>query len=83
MITSSILSYVSMPTISPYCATKAMVSNFAESLHFEVKEWIDVTNWEPGGVSTTIFNNGIDGGQNPPPKWTMLSAQRAVSGVLS
>ena len=72
-----------MPTISPYCATKAMVSNFTESLHFEVKEWIDVTCWVPGGVDTTIFNNGIDGGANPPPKWTMLSAEKAVGGVLS
>ena len=60
-----------------------MVSNFSESLHYEVKEWIDVTCWEAGGVDTTIFNNGIDGGANPPPRWTMLSAERAVGGVLS
>ena len=59
LITSSILSYISIPNIASYCATKAMISNFGEALHYEVKEWIDVTIWEPGTTKTKIFNRSI------------------------
>ena len=83
LITSSVLAYISLPTLSSYCATKAMVSNFAESLHYEVKEMIDVTLWEPGVVKTKIFEESLDKGANPPPKCQTLTCENAVAGVLS
>ena len=63
------MAYISIPTVSSYCATKAMVSNFTEALHYEVKDMIDVTLWEPGGIKTKIFTQGLDKGANPPPEW--------------
>lgn len=56
LITSSIASYTSIPTNAAYSASKAMVSNFAEALHYEVKDKIDVVGWEAGGVRTKIFS---------------------------
>ena len=82
LITSSILSYISIPTVSSYCATKALISNFATSLHYEVKEWIDVTLWEPGPTKTKIFEEGVCEGTEPPPDSQMLTCEKAVSGVL-
>ena len=37
MVTSSGLANVAMPGIASYSATKAMVSNFTQALHFEVR----------------------------------------------
>ena len=54
MIVSSGLANTTMPGIASYCATKIMVSNFAESLYYEVKDKIDVTLWEPGPCFTNL-----------------------------
>ena len=35
-------------------ATKSMISNYGESVHYELKSNIDVTVWEPLCVSTSI-----------------------------
>ena len=65
-----------MPGIASYDATKALVSNFMEALHFEVREKIDVTVWEPGPCFTRI------GGDEQPPKAITLTAEKAVRNVL-
>ena len=58
-----------------------MISNFAESLHYEFKEKIDVTIWEPGAIKTNILSN-IDIGDNAPPDWQFLSSESSVKGAL-
>ena len=65
-----------MPGIATYSATKAMVSNFSEALHFEVRDKIDVTCWEAGPCYTNLGN-----GEHPPAAITM-TAKKAVSDVL-
>ena len=65
-----------MPGIASYSATKAMVSNFSEALHFEVRDKIDVTCWEAGPCYTNLGN-----GEHPPAAITM-TAKKAVSDVL-
>ena len=54
VVTSSGLANISMPGIASYCATKAMVSNFGQSLYFEVRHKIDFTVWEPGPCYSNI-----------------------------
>lgn len=51
-----------MPGIATYSATKALVTNFTESLHYEVNDWIDVTCWDCGPCYTNLGENG----QHPP-----------------
>jgi len=77
MATSSILANLSMPGLASYCATKAFVSNFMESLHFEVRHFLDVTCWEPGPCSTNLFADGTE-----PPSFVKLTAEKAVRGLL-
>ena len=67
-----------MPGIGAYCATKALVSNFAEGLHFEVRHKIDVTCWEPGACSTNLLT-----GENKPPGAITMTPKKAVTGALS
>merc|ERR1719362_850125 len=43
LFVSSCLANIPMPGIGAYCASKAMVSNFAEGLYYEVRHKIDVT----------------------------------------
>ena len=76
MVTSSGLAKISLPGIAAYCATKAMVSNFAQALHFEVRHKIDVTDWEPGPCYTNL------GTGEAPPKAITLTAQKAVDGAM-
>lgn len=77
MIVSSGLANTTMPGIASYCATKIMVSNFAESLYYEVKEKIDVTLWEPGPCFTNL------GQGEQPPKAITLTAEKAVRDALA
>ena len=53
---SSGLANCTMPGIANYSATKAMVSNFMEAFHFEVRDKIDVTVWEAGPCYTNLGN---------------------------
>jgi len=77
LVTSSGLSQISMPGIASYCATKALVSNFTEALHFEVRDQVDVTCWEAGPCFTNL------GQGKHPPKAISLTAEKAVRGVLT
>ena len=55
MITSSIASKIEFPGSQTYSATKLLVSNFGEAIHYEVSDRIDVLSWTPAGVRTKIF----------------------------
>lgn len=78
LATSSVLAHGKMPGIAAYTATKALVSNFMESLHFEIAHFCDVTCWEPGPCQTNLFENGTQ-----PPKGVTITAQKAVAAVLA
>jgi len=77
-MTSSVIAGFSLPNLAGYSATKAMVSNFAQALHYEVKHHIDVTAWEPGPCSTSLF----DASGTPPPTTIAMTPQKAVRGIL-
>ena len=75
LITSSLAAGTLMPGITSYCATKAAISNFGESLNFELSKNVDVTVWEPGYVHSNIH-------LEKPPSLLTLSAEDAVADVL-
>ena len=82
LITSSIGSYTPIPTNAAYSASKAMVSNFALALHYEVKEKIDVVGWEAGGVKTKIsYEMRLDKSAEPP-SFMLKSTEDACKDVL-
>lgn len=76
VVTSSGLANISMPGLASYCATKAMVSNFGQALHFEVRHKIDFTVWEPGPCFTNL------GQGEHPPKAITLTSEKAVDGIM-
>lgn len=78
LVTSSVIANTSMPGLASYSATKAMVSNFTQALHFEVRNKIDVTCWEPGPCTTNLFADQVEG----PPEIICLTPQKAVRDVL-
>ena len=51
---SSVAAYTGLPGGQPYCASKAAVTNFAESLAVEVPGYVDVKLISPGFVRTRI-----------------------------
>ena len=59
IMTSSGASSTPIPGVSMYSCSKALVSNFGEALHFEVRHKIDVMVWESGSTDTKI-NDGTD-----------------------
>ena len=75
LFTSSMASEMLMSGMSSYSATKAMISNYAESVHYELKSNIDVTVWEPGYVYSNIHLKS-------PPNNMTLPADKAVHDVL-
>ena len=76
LVTSSVLANISMPGLAAYCATKAMVSNFGQALHFEQRHKIDFTVWEPGPCDTNLFT------EERPPKALTLTSKKAVLGIM-
>lgn len=54
LFTGSLIANRVFPGVASYAATKSMVNNFAQALHFEVKNKVDVTVWEPGPCETNI-----------------------------
>lgn len=50
----SVAGYTGLPNGQPYSATKAAVTNFAESLHAESPEYVDIKLISPGFVSTPM-----------------------------
>lgn len=81
LITSSGLAHATWPGLALYCASKALVSNFASAVHFEAKEKIDVTCWEAGPSPTNLGNQRSR--KEKPPKAIMSSCEDAVRGALA
>lgn len=50
----SVAGYIGLPGGQPYSATKAAIINFAESLHAEYKDFIDIKLINPGFVRTPL-----------------------------
>ena len=69
IIVSSGISGMPIPGVSTYSCTKSLVSNFGQALHYEVRDKIDVTVWEPGSTDTKIIQ-GTDRSY-----WTMPPSQ--------
>ena len=59
-----------------YSATKVMVSNFGESVYYELQANVDVTAWDPGFIYSNIH-------LNPPPSLMTKSTKSAVSDILT
>ena len=59
-----------------YGVTKATVTNFGESVFYELKENVDITVWEPGYIYTKIL-------LEKPPSLMSLETSKAVSDALS
>ena len=76
LITSSMAARMVFPGLCSYSATKSMVSNFGESIHYELKQNVDVTVWEPGYVHSNIHL------ETPPSAMTM-ETDKAVSDALA
>ena len=66
-----------LPGDASYTASKAMVSSFMNALHFELRDRIDATVWEPGLCQTNIFEEG-----EKPPNLLTTSSRKAVSDAL-
>ena len=71
LFTSSMAAYVNY---SAYSATKISLSNFGESISFELKNNVDVLVWEPGFVHSNLH-------LGRPPSGT-IATDIAVTGVL-
>lgn len=54
VLCGSVAGFVGLPGGQPYCATKAAVNNFAESLYAEVPDYVDVKLITPGFVRTRM-----------------------------
>ena len=54
LITSSAAANMVFAGAQTYSATKAMVSNFGQSIHYELKANVDVTVWDLGETNTSI-----------------------------
>lgn len=54
VLCGSVAAYTGLPGGQPYSATKAGITNFAESLYAEVPDYIDVKLISPGFVRTRI-----------------------------
>ena len=76
LITSSTAAEMVFAGNASYSATKAMVSNFGESVHYELKQNVDVTVWEPGVVYSNFH-------LSKPPGIMTKTAKSAVSDVLT
>ena len=76
LFTSSMAANLFMSGNSNYSATKAMISNYAESIHYELKANIDVTVWEPGMVHSNIH-------LKDPPGLLTIETKKAVRDILN
>ena len=76
LFTSSVAAYAIAPGFASYSATKHAVSNFGESLYFELKKNVDVTVWEPGYVESNIH-------LDTPPSAMTLTAKKAVRDAFN
>jgi len=75
VVTSSGLGHQPVSGNAAYSAAKAFSSWFAQALHFEVKDKIDVMSWECGEVSTKMRNAPANG-------TSILTTDQAINGAL-
>lgn len=75
VLCSSIAGYTGLPGGQPYCATKAALTSFAESLYAEVEEGIDIKLISPGFVRTRITD------KNDFPMPMMIEPERAAKAI--
>ena len=76
LFTSSMAANLFMSGNSSYSSTKAMISNYGESIHYELKANIDVTVWEPGMVYSNIH-------LKKPPGLLTIETKKAVYDILN
>jgi short-subunit dehydrogenase len=85
IVTGSIMGKMYNMGGASYSATKAFVSNFFESVHYEVVDKVDVMVWAPGGVATKIFEDTLGkekAAELAKVDLTMVSTERAVTAML-
>ena len=76
LFTSSMSAHMVFAGNASYSATKAMVSNFGESVHYELKENVDVTVWEPGIIYSNLH-------LSDPPGFLTKTTESAVTDILT
>jgi short-subunit dehydrogenase len=84
---SSIASFVPIPKLSVYAATKAYVTSFSESLRAELRDSrVRVTALCPGPVPTefgAVAERAVDPDPIPAPDIFKVSAQKVVADALA
>ena len=76
LFTSSIVADMILPCNASYSAVKACVTNWGESMYFELRSNVDVTVWQPG---VTKSNFHIDKSN---PRSNSVPTDVAVSDIL-
>ena len=74
-MTSSGLANMPFPGLLTYSCSKALINNFGQALHYEVKEKIDVMVWQAGHTDTKMIA-GMD------KSCFELPTKKAVEGSL-
>jgi len=76
LFTSSTAAHMIFAGNASYSATKAMVSNFGESVYYELRENVDVTVWEPGVIESNFHLARTPG-------FLTKTGESAVSDILT
>ena len=76
LFTSSTAAHMIFAGNASYSATKAMVSNFGESVYYELRENVDVTVWEPGMIESNFHLARTPG-------FLTKTTESAVSDILT
>jgi hypothetical protein len=85
LIVSSTAGAAPMPNFGTYAATKAAMTSFAETLHWELgRHGITVTALCPGGVWTEFAEvAGMDEAEDRTPKALMIGVEDCVTAALA
>jgi short-subunit dehydrogenase len=75
VLCGSVAGYTGLPGGQPYSATKAAIINFAESLHAEAEDYIDVKLISPGFVRTPMTD------KNPFPMPMRIEPEQAAKAI--
>ena len=76
LFTSSMAAEMVFAGAAGYSATKAMISNFGESLNYELKQNVDVTVWEAGSIYSNIH-------LEEPPSAVTIETSKSVTDILA
>ncbi len=74
---SSLAAYKGLPGAAAYCASKAAVFTYCESLRIELRSRVDVTCVCPGYVTTAMTS------RNPGPMPLVMPAEEAAQRIIS